>query len=184
MEALQKNWGWLLALGIVWIILGALAILFPLVAGLALVAFLGWLFIIGGIVQLVHAFSARGWGGFFLEVVGAILFVAAGVLLLLHPLLGILTLTLIIAAFFIVEGVFRVIAGFRVPSGEGRGWLIAGGVLGVILGILIWTGMPISAEWFLGLLVGIEFIFTGWSFVMIALAARRGRGLPAQTATA
>jgi len=182
MEAIQKNRGWFVALGIVWIVLGALAILFPLVAGLALVVFVGWLFIIGGIVQLVHAFSTRGWSGFFLEVIGAILFIAAGVLLLLHPVYGILTLTLILAAFFVVEGIFRTVAGFRVPSGEGRGWLIAGGVLGIILGILIFTGLPTTAGWFLGLLVGIEFIFTGWSFVMIALAARRRE--PARTVTA
>jgi uncharacterized membrane protein HdeD (DUF308 family) len=182
MEAIQRNWGWFLALGIVWIILGALAILFPLVAGLALVVFVGWLFIIGGIVQFVHAFSTRGWSGFLLEAIGAILFVAAGVLLLLHPVYGIFTLTLILAVFFVVEGIFRTVAGFRVPWGEGRGWLIAGGVLGIVLGILIYTGLPTTAGWFLGLLVGIEFIFTGWSFVMIALSGRRSA--PARAATA
>jgi uncharacterized membrane protein HdeD (DUF308 family) len=175
METLSRNWGWLLALGILMIILGAFAIAAPYGATLAVQFALGWILVIGGIAEAIHAFMARGWGGFLLELLSAILYLVVGVLLLTNPVGGALALTIVLAVFLIVEGIFKIMMAMRVRDHRGWGWLLASGVLSVILGVLIWAEWPASGLWVIGLLVGIQLLFTGWSLVMLALAARAHR---------
>lgn len=184
MEALSRNWGWLLALGILMIILGAIAVGAPVVATIAVQFMLGWLLVISGIAEAIHAFMAKGWRGFLLELLSALLYVAVGVLLLVNPLEGALALTIVLAVFLIVEGIFKIIMAFRVRDHDGWGWLLASGIVSVVLGVLIWAQWPASGLWVFGLLVGIQLLFTGWALVMVALAAKRwlrgmGAGLTA-----
>jgi uncharacterized membrane protein HdeD (DUF308 family) len=175
MEVLSRNWGWLLALGILMIILGAIAIAAPVAATIAVQFMLGWLLVITGIAEAIHAFMVRGWRGFLLELLSAVLYLGVGILLLVNPLEGALALTIVLAAFLVVEGIFKIIMAMRVRDHDGWGWLLASGILSVILGALIWAQWPASGLWVIGLLVGIQLLFTGWSLVMLALAARRRR---------
>jgi uncharacterized membrane protein HdeD (DUF308 family) len=181
MEALSRNWGWLLALGILMIILGAIAIAAPAVATIAVQFMLGWLLVISGIAEGIHAFMAQGWRGFLLELLSAVLYLAVGILLLVNPLEGALALTIVLAVFLIVEGIFKIITALRLRDHDGWGWLLASGIVSVILGVLIWAEWPASGLWVIGLLVGIQLLFTGWALVMLALAARRWRQAMAPT---
>jgi uncharacterized membrane protein HdeD (DUF308 family) len=175
MEALSRNWGWLMAFGILMIILGVLAIGAPMVATIAFQVALGWLLVIGGIAEAIHAFMAQNWRGFLFELLSAILYVVVGVLLLVNPLLGAAALTLLLAVFLVVEGVFKIVMAMRVRDHRGWAWLLASGILSLILGVMIWAQWPASGLWVIGLLVGIQLLFTGWSLVMLALAARAHR---------
>jgi uncharacterized membrane protein HdeD (DUF308 family) len=175
MEVLSRNWGWLLALGILMIILGVIAIGEPVVATIAVQIVLGWLLVIGGIAEGIHAFMAKDWRGFLLQLLSAILYVVVGIVLLVNPLLGAAALTLVLAVFLIVEGIFKIIMAVRVRDHRGWGWLLASGILSLILGVLIWSQWPGTADWVIGLLVGIQLLFTGWALVMLALAARAHR---------
>lgn len=181
MEALSRNWGWLLTLGILMVILGLLAIAAPVVATIALQLALGWILVIGGIAQAIHAFMAKGWSGVLLQLLSALLYLVIGVLLLANPVGGALALTLVLAVFLIVEGAFKIILAMRIRDHRGWGWLMASGLLAVVLGLLIWSEWPASGLWIIGLLVGIQLLFTGWSLVMLALAARAHHqaGVPA-----
>jgi uncharacterized membrane protein HdeD (DUF308 family) len=175
MEALSRNWGWLLALGILMIILGVVAMAAPVVATIAIQVMLGWLLVISGIAEGIHAFMVKEWRGFLLELLSAVLYLGVGLLLLIDPLKGALALTLILAVFLLVEGIFKIITALRVRDHRGWGWLLASGIVSVVLGVLIWKQWPTSGLWVIGLLVGIQLLFTGWSLVMLALVARGHR---------
>ena len=175
MEALSRNWGWLLALGILMIILGVVAMAAPVVATIAIQVMLGWLLVISGIAEGIHAFMVKEWRGFLLELLSAVLYLGVGLMLLVDPLKGAVALTLILAVFLLVEGIFKIITALRVRDHRGWGWLLASGIVSVILGVLIWAQWPASGLWVIGLLVGIQLLFTGWSLVMLALVARGHR---------
>ena len=175
MDALSRNWGWLLALAILMIILGVMAIATPVYATFAVQALLGWILIIGGIAQGVHAFMVKSWGGFLFELLSALLYLAVGALLLVNPVEGALALTIVLAAFLVVEGIFKIIMAWRVRGHPRWGWLLASGILSLILGALIWAEWPSAALWVIGLLVGVHLLFTGWALLMLALAARAWR---------
>lgn len=171
-ENLRGKWGWLLALGILMLILGFCALAMPFVAALASVLFLAWLLIVSGVLQGVHAFGQKQWGGLFWQLLIGILYLLIGVMLLAEPLRSLFALTLLLAVFFVVSGIFRIIIAFRLRPRQNWGWVLANGIITLILGALIWAEWPSAAIWAVGLLVGIDLIFGGWSMVMIALAAR------------
>jgi uncharacterized membrane protein HdeD (DUF308 family) len=175
MDALSRNWGWLLALALLMIVLGLMAIAAPVYATFAVQILLGWILVVGGIAQAIHAFMARGWGGFLLELLSALLYLAVGALLLVNPVEGALALTIVLAAFLVVEGIFKIVMAWRVRGHPRWGWLLASGILSLILGGLIWAEWPSSALWVIGLLVGVHLLFTGWALIMLALAARAWR---------
>ena len=172
-QLITDEWGWFLALGIVLILAGLAAIAFPFLSSIAAKVVLGWLFLIGGVMMIVHAFQAPGWGGFLWELLIGILYVVVGGYLAFFPLAGLLTLTIVIAALFIAEGVFEAIMAFRVRPHEGWVWLLLSGIAALAVGVIIAMGLPESAIWALGLLVGINLLFSGWSYVFLALAGRR-----------
>jgi uncharacterized membrane protein HdeD (DUF308 family) len=162
-----------MALGIVLILAGLAAIAFPLLGTVVAATFLGWLFLIGGVMMVVHAFQSPGWQGFLWEMLVGILYVVAGLYLVFFPLASALPLTLLLAVLFIAEGIFEVIQAFRVRPHEGWGWLLLSGIAALAVGVMIAFGLPGSAIWALGLLVGINLLFSGWSYVFLALAGRR-----------
>ena len=170
-KTLQENRGWFIALGVILILVGTAAILFPFLATLSAEIFVGWLLVIGGIVQTVHAFRVKEWGGFLWEVLIGVLEVVAGGILLFFPLAGMVALTVFLAVMFIIEGSFRAALAFKLKPQAGWGWVLTGGILSGVVGILIWAQLPSSSLWALGLLVGINIVMAGWTLVMLATSA-------------
>ena len=136
------------------------------------VVFLGWLLIIGGIFEVIHGFSRRQWSGFFINLLAGVLYAVAGGVMIANPALAAVSLTLLIAIILIVAGVFRLIVAFSTPLHH-RGWLILNGAISILLGIMIWNSWPVSGLWVIGLFIGIDMIFDGWTEIMLALTARR-----------
>ena len=177
-QGLKKNWGWLLALGIVSIILGILALFSSVFFTVASMLFFGWILVIIGILEMVHSFWNRHWGGFFLHLFSGILAFVAGVIMIGNPAGSAVILTLMMAMFFMVAGLFRIITALamRFPSWR---WRLFDGIITLLLGILLWAQWPFSGLWAIGMFIGIALIISGWSSVMLALAAR---DLPPRTA--
>lgn len=170
-DHLGNRWGWFLVLGILLIVLGISALVFTPAATLASVLILGWLMFFSGIVEAVHAFHARGWGGVLLHVAGAALGILVGLLVVTDPLAGALAFTLLFASFFLVIGLFRLIAAIWLRY-RSWGWAVFDGVVTLVLGVLLWAGMPWSGLWFLGFALGVALILRGWSNIMFAVAVR------------
>jgi len=170
---IRKHTGWFIALGIVFIIGGALAIAMPLFAGIAVALAVGWSLIFLGVVQLVQAWSMRSWGGVAWQIVIGLLFVIGGIGMLVNPIVAAVTLTLLIGVVFIAKGVVQIMLGFRYRPHSGWGWMLAAGILAIIVGLMILASWPFSAAWAPGTLAGISLVFSGWSYIAIALAARR-----------
>ena len=164
---------WFLALGIAMVLLGIAAIAFPFMATLAVELLLGWILLANGALGIVHAFRASRWNGFMLAMLAALLSLGIGILLLLYPLTGILSLTLVIAVFFMAGGLFRILLAFRLRPLDHWGWLLVSGILSLLLAAIILTQWPTAAAWLLGLLVGIDLMFSGWTLLMLGIAAAR-----------
>src|ERR1700760_3177199 len=151
-EQIRSKGGWLLALGIVMVVLGTVALFIMPAATLGTVLVLGWLLVVSGIVEMVHAFRVRRWGGLFLHLIGGVLGVLIGLLVITHPLVGAMAWTLLFASFFLAIGAFRLITALRMKF-PNWGWAAFDGAITFGLGILLWLQWPISAVWFLGLAV-------------------------------
>jgi uncharacterized membrane protein HdeD (DUF308 family) len=171
LRVLRRHWMWFSVLGVVLMILGIAALAASTLTTLISVLFLGWLLVIGGVVQAVHASWARPWGGVFAHLIAGVLSLVVGLLFVTRPTLAELTLTLLIAVLLVVGGLFRVTIALlrRFPA---WGWVVYDGVLSLVLGFVIWIAWPASALWVIGMLVGIDLLFKGWSCLMFALAAR------------
>ena len=172
LDPVRQNWKWVLASGIAFVILGTVAFGYSVLVTLASVFMLGWALLFGGIFQAVHAFRVFQWSGFLLELLLAILYMVVGLVMVAHPEAGALSMTLLIAAFFLVGGLSRVFAGtiFHPP---GQAWLLLSGVVTLLLGILIWAGWPVSGLWVIGTFVAIDMVFSGIWLTMLALNTRR-----------
>lgn len=172
LEHLRRSWGWLLALGIVLIALGMVALAVPLVVTLTTVLLFAILLIVGGAAEIASAFWARKWSGFMLHVLSGVLHVIVGVIMVEKPALAAAAFTLMLAVFLMVGGLFRLIVAMvqRFPQ---WGWIAFSGAVTLLLGILIWREWPEISFWVIGTFVGIELFFDGWSWVMLALAVRR-----------
>ena len=164
---------WFIALGVVFLIGGAFAIFMPLVATLATTLAVGWALIFVGILQLVHSWGIRTWGGFILQAVIGAIIIIGGFAILFQPISAAVGLTLLLGAVFVAKGVMQVILGFRYRPHSNWGWLVASGIIAVILGLMIVLSWPWSTEWVLGTLAGISLIFSGWTYIMLAIAAKR-----------
>src|ERR1700676_4801888 len=171
---LGHRWGWLLALGIVQIIAGWIAIAIPVVASFAAVAIFGAVLLVTAIFQLIHAFSVRAWPRSAWYGLGGGVYAIAGLLVAINPISGALTLAVIIAILFIADGVLRVAFGTSVRPLAGWGWLIAGGLGSIVVGVILLIGWPATALWVTGLLLGINLVFTGTMHIALALASRTG----------
>ena len=175
--AVREHWKTFLIEGIVLSILGLAAIIVPQLASLAVTIYLAWMFLIMGILGLVMTFWARGMPGFWWSLISAVLAITAGAILLARPMQGVLTLTIVVGVYFLAEGVATIMYALehrRELSGRWS-WLVVSGVVDIIISGLIITGLPSSAEWAIGLLVGINLLFGGASLIGMALAARHGQ---------
>ena len=173
-QAMREHWKLFLIEGIILLVLGVLAIIVPMLATLAVAIFIGWLFLISGVVGLITTFWARHAPGFWWSLLSAVLGIAAGVVLLAWPVTGAVSLTLLLIVFFIIEGVASIMYAFehkRELSGR-WGWMLVSGIIDLILAAIIWAGLPGTAAWALGLLVGINLLFGGGAMVGMALHAR------------
>jgi len=170
---IRKHTGWFIGLGIVFIIGGVLAIAMPLLASITVALVVGWSLIFVGVVQLIQAWSMRSWGGVTWQIIIGLVFLVGGIGMIVNPIVAAVTLTLLLGAVFVAKGVMQLILGFRFRPHAGWGWIVAAGVLAVVVGLMILFSWPFSTVWALGTLAGISLIFSGWSYIMIALAARR-----------
>jgi len=172
-DELKRHRNWFLILGGVLIALGVAAIAFPFIAALSVNILVGVILLLSGALGLIHTFGAKGWKGVSISLINSLLALVVGVLLLLYPIPGILSLSLLIGLFFIATGILRGLLAWRLRPFDQWGWLMASGVVSLLLGVLILFLWPEAASWVLGLLVGIDLIFIGWTLLMLGLAARR-----------
>jgi len=176
--AIRRHWVLFLCEGIALVILGILALLAPVIASVAATVFFGWILLVSGIVGLISTFRARQAPGFGWSLLSALVATVAGLLLLVWPLQGTLSLTAVLIAFLLVEGAVSVMYALEHRSAlSGRwGWMLASGIVDIFLGILLLVGLPGTALWALGLLVGINMLFGGWVLILMALHARPAPG--------
>src|SRR5579872_276813 len=168
----HKLWGWYLALGIALILVGIWALWAETFATLASVIALGFVLVAAGVAQLIGAFMARGAGHVVLLLLVGALDIVVGLMLLQHPVAGALTITLLLAALFVFGGIFRLVSALWLQF-PNYGWVVASGIVSFILGVLLWMQWPVSAFWFVGFVVGLNFVFTGvaWSSLGLKLKA-------------
>jgi len=174
-SAIHEHWMLFLVEGIILVILGALAILVPPLATITVTILIGWLFLISGAVGLFTTFWMRHAPGFWWSLLSALIAIFAGFLLLVWPLTGALSLTFVLTAFFVVEGIASLMYAIEHRNQlSGRwGWMLISGIIDLILAAIIIAGLPGSAAWALGLLVGIDLLFGGAALISMAFAARR-----------
>jgi uncharacterized membrane protein HdeD (DUF308 family) len=172
-DGVKRASGWSIALGVLMIVAGMLAILAPLLAGVVVIYVVAWTAIFNGVAQLVYGFRSHSGGKLVLEVLLGLLYIAAGIFILIHPEGGLLALTLIIACILLVYGVFALVLAFQMRPLPGWGWVLFDAIVTVLLGFLIWRHWPVNAGWIVGTLLGISFISSGVSRLMVSLAVRK-----------
>lgn len=172
-KAVSDRWVWFLALGILLIATGVVAIGAPFATGVAVDLLIGWLLVISGVAHGIQAFRASGWRGGSVQILCGLFYLGVGIVMIMNPIAGLLALTVTVLVYFIVSGILKIILAIRMEALPQRGWVTVSGILSLALAIYIASRFPSSALWVIGLVVGIEMLFSGWAFVMIALAARR-----------
>ena len=179
-EKVRKSWGWFLILGVALAVLGVSCIAFDVTATFASVLVFGWLLLISGVFQLVHAFGTGTWSGTLLNLLSALFRGFTGFLLIRYPIMGAEALTVVLASFLIVAGLFRAIASAVVKLPR-WGWVVFSGAISVVLGFMLLAQMPISGIWFIGFAIGVDLIFDGIATIGLAAAVHH---LPRSAATA
>ena len=170
---IHAHWKLVLAQGILLMVFGLLAVAMPNIATLGVEIFVGWLFFIAGIFRAVSVWHARQMPGFGWSMLSGLLAVLLGLILIARPLAGVLTLTMVLIAFFILEGITAIVVAVQHREHlRSWGWVLFSGIVDLLLAYLIWAGWPNSTDWAIGLLVGINMVFLGLSLLMTALAAR------------
>jgi uncharacterized membrane protein HdeD (DUF308 family) len=168
-----KAINWSIALSVLLIIAGFIAICIPAVSGIAITLIFGWLMILSGITHLVFAFKTHTTGGLIWEILIGAIYLITGFYLILHPVAALFALTLILACYLFFEAIIEFVQFFQLRPRHGAGWLAVDGIITLILAIMIWRSWPASSVWVIGTLVGISMIFSGFSRLMLSLAAKR-----------
>ena len=171
LDALRGNWFWFVILGVSLVVLGTVALGALVITSLAAAVAIGVLLLLGGVAEAVGAFWCRGWSGFFLELLSGVLSIVVGLLFLRAPAGALAALTLLLACFLMVGGIFKIVAAVSYRFAA-WGWSLAGGIIDVILGVMIWQEWPASALWVIGLFVGINLLFRGFNWIALGLALR------------
>jgi len=171
-QNLQANKGWLLVLGIAYVILGWVAIGYPMAATIAIEILLGYLLLVGGVIAVVGSFFSGNWKNLILILLSGILYIFVGFFLVTNMKEGVITLTLLLAAFLLVEGIFKIIHAFQIQTAKNWIWILISGLASVILAIMIWAEFPQSSAFVIGLLVGIYFLINGFSLIMFSFALK------------
>ena len=172
----KKNATWLIVFGVLTVIFGFLAIASPLVTGLAVSIMVGVLLVFMGVARIVHAFKSGEWGAGIWGTIVGLVAVVAGLVTIFRPGVGLATLTLVLAAYFLVDGICEIIGSFKMKPIAGWGWMLFNGIVAVILGFLIWRQWPVSGAWAIGVLVGIHILLTGITMTVFGFGARRISG--------
>jgi uncharacterized membrane protein HdeD (DUF308 family) len=168
----KKSVGWSIGLSVLMIMTGILAIASPLAAGIAVNVLIAWLLVFSGCVHLVFAWYTRTSGGLLWESLIGILYIFIGAYLLMHPVAGLMSLTIALAIYLTLEAILEFVLGFTLRRLPGTGWLLFDGIITLILAVMIWRTWTTSSEWVIGTLVGISMLFSGTSRLMLSLAAR------------
>jgi uncharacterized membrane protein HdeD (DUF308 family) len=173
-ESVQLHWSLFTAQGVIMVLLGIAAVIWPQLSSMAVDVYVGWLFLLSGVVGLATMFFAPNAPGFLWSLLTGALALFAGVVLLWHPVEGVVSLTLVLVAFFVAEGVSQIAAAFAYRSAfpESWGWMLVSGIADLALAGVIIAGWPGSLSWALGLIVGVNLITSGLAIVMVAVAAR------------
>jgi uncharacterized membrane protein HdeD (DUF308 family) len=183
-QSIREHWKLFLVEGIILVVLGLVAIVIPPLATLWATIVLGWVFLFSGVAGLITTFGARHAPGFWWSLLSALLAIAAGLVLLISPVRGAISLTFLLIAFFVIEGVLSIMYALehkRELTGQ-WGWMLFSGIVDLILAVIIFAGLPGSAAWALGLLVGINMLFGGSAMIAMAMHARSSdSSLPSRT---
>ncbi len=169
----RTGWGWFVALGVVQLILGIVAWFDVIAFTIAGVIFIGALLLVAGVFQMIHAFMDREWGSFALHLLVGLLYVIGGFLLMDEPVQGSIIITILVSAALIIGGILRIVIGFQHRHMPGWGLLIAGGVVSLIVGVMLYLMLPWSGLWVVGTLIAVELIVHGVSWIQFGLALRR-----------
>ncbi len=175
LHKLHDKWGWFLAFGLLALVGGTLALANLLLATVASVFYLGALMLIAGIMHLVHAFQVKEWQDWLYWGLSGALYTLAGFLAFANPALTAAVFTLVMAVALMAAGLVRLWAGNRMRPMKGTGWIMIGGVITALAGLVIMVGWPVNSVWVLGLFLAIDLIFQGWALVAVALAAKNAR---------
>ena len=175
----KKNWGWLVGLGVLFIILGIIGLGMSVSLTLVGVFFFGWLMIIGGIVQVIETFQVSGWKSVLWHVLIAIMYILAGAIMIYDPAGSAIALTLFIGIALLVTGLFRIIMAFQLRPDHVWSLVLVSGLMSMLLGILVMAKWPISGFWVIGMFIAIEMIVNGWTYVMLGLTAKRAGSISA-----
>jgi uncharacterized membrane protein HdeD (DUF308 family) len=170
--SLRRHWGWMLGLGIVMLVLGVIGLYMSVALTIVSVLVFGALLLAGGIAQAIQAFRAGGWRSIALHVAIALVYIVAGAIALYDPVAASLSLTIVFAAMLLAAGVFRAAMAFQMRPAVGWGWVLFGGIMSFLLGVLIFMQWPASGLFAIGLFIAIELIVDGWSCILFALAAK------------
>jgi uncharacterized membrane protein HdeD (DUF308 family) len=170
---LRRHWGWLMAVGILSVILGTIGLGMTWMLTLVSVVYFGVLMIVIGGVQILQTFKCAGWKSVVLHSLIGLLYLAAGIMIVSRPLLASLTLTLMLGFALLAVGVMRIVVGVHHRGTSGWGGAVLGGIITLLLGLMILARWPSSALWVIGLFLAIELIVNGWTQILVALAARR-----------
>ncbi len=174
----RESVGWSIGFSVLLILLGLVALATPFIAGVVIETIVAWLLIFGGIGHFFLAWHVRGAGSHIWEFLVGLAYIAAGVFLFLHPVAGLVSLTLFLGAYLLIKGIFELIAGFTVRGVAGGGWIFVDAVVSIILAGFIWLHLPSAAEWVVGTLLGVAILFSGISRLALAIAARRAHATP------
>ena len=171
-ETVKRHSLWYLVQGGVMIVAGVLALVYPIASSFAVVLLFGWLLIISGVVQGISLLDARNVPHFWLQLVSIVLSVIVGVLLIRHRGEGMLALTLLLLVYFMVEGISKVIFALTIRPFPNWGWVLASGVVGILVALYLWASLPVTALWLLGVLLGIQLICEGAALGYLAWKVR------------
>jgi uncharacterized membrane protein HdeD (DUF308 family) len=164
---------WSIVWGVLLILFGMLAIGSPLMAAVAVSVVVAWLIILAGVVHLILAFHAHGAGSLIWKLLVGIAYLFFGVYLIMHPLLGVASLTLVLASLFLIEGILDIVLFFKMRPMRGSSWVLIDGIITLVLGLLIYRQWPVSSIWAIGTLVGVSMIISGITRVMLSLTVRK-----------
>jgi len=170
---LKRASGWSIVLGILMIIAGFVAMIEPGISGLFITIVVGWSAIFNGVAQIVFGFRTHGGWHILWEVLLGVIYIIAGVYLLMHPVGGLLALTVILAWFLAVYGIFALFLAFQIKPRSGWGWVLFDGLITLLLAVLIWAHWPLNSEWVVGTLFGISIFMSGITRLMMSLALRK-----------
>lgn len=169
---LRGNWGWFVGLGAVLAVMGAAALIFVGATTLIATVFVGWLFLIGGLLEVVNAILRKGWKGVWLDLISGAITGLVGLFIVMHPLKGASVLTIVIGVLFLIGGIFRIAAGAALKCPY-SGWFVVHGFISSLLGIMILAQWPESLVWVIGTLVGIDLLVDGMRLISFGLAVKR-----------